>query len=176
MTKREKTLGLGLLIAVLITAHLLAGFYIKNLRAKQLAEIESLETTVSTYTMMNDTENLIRDEVDWVDNHTPPLTSFQNAQTDLQNFLVDSSKGLGFSPYAQKLISPQDEEASDNIYENVRIQISARATEKQIYQWLVKIHQPTKMRMLNYVKLSPPQNDTNLINCQIIAEQIITPK
>jgi len=170
MTKREKILGVSLLIVIVIIAHILLGFYIKSQRAEQLAELDELNLKIKTYSMMDATEELIKEEVDWVDLHTPPKSSYQNAQTDLQNFLGSSSKRIGFSSFTKKLISP---DPPDSVYQRVRIQMSARATEKQIYQWLVKIHQPQKMRILSYVKLSPPINDSNLINCEIIAEQYI---
>jgi hypothetical protein len=173
MTKSEKTLGFSLLLILIVIAHVLAGVFLKTQRAKQMAELDAFEADLITYSMMGSAAQLIKEEVTWVNQHTPPATSFQNAQTDLQNFLISSSKDLGFSPYAQKLITPVEEDESGAMYQRVKIQIAARATEKQIYQWLVTIHQPKKMRTLSYLKLSPPANDTNLINCQIIAEQYI---
>ena len=74
------------------------------------------------------------------------------------------------TPNGQKLIKPKEGEQTETIFQRVQIQISARATEKQIYQWLINIHQPEKVRILNYLKLSPPTDDSNLINCQIIAD------
>ena len=170
MTKREKILGISFLIVIVIIAHILIAFYIKSCRERQLAEINEFNAKIMTYSMMDGTAKVIKKEISWIDQHTPPVISFQNAQTDLENFLGSSSKSLGFSAFTKKLIQP---DPPSSIYQRVRIQMSARATEKQIYQWLVKIHQPKKMRILTYVKLSPPVNDSNLISCEIIAEQYI---
>jgi len=170
MTRREKILGLSLISILAVFAHAFLIVHFKKGKVEQLAEIDQLQINLSSYSTIKGTEQLIQEEVDWVDSHTPPPASFQDVQTDLQNFLVSSSKSLGFSPYSQKLISKSDAQGIENIFQRVQIQISARATEKQIYEWLVKIHQPEKMRALSYLKLSPPVNDSDLINCQLIAE------
>lgn len=176
MTKREKTLGVSFLLVILAIVLVLAASFIKKQRAGQVEKLNGLKANVYTYSMMEDSAHLIDEEVSWVNKHSPSVISFEDAQTDLQNFLVSSSRRLGFSPYSQELIKRQDTDEANAIYQRVKIQISARATERQIYQWLVGIHQPKKMRILSYLRLSPPINDSNLINCQIIAEQYIVAK
>ena len=173
MTKREKYLGGILLLILVVIAHVFAGVYFKKKQANQIAELDELKTTYKSYSLMGDTADLINDEVKWVSQHAPPNKSFQQAQTDLQNFLTSSSKEIGFEPETQKLLTLQDEEVSDSMFQSIKIEIAARATEKQIYQWLVEIHQPEKMRILSYLKLSPTTKNSNLIYCQIIAEQYI---
>jgi len=174
MTKREKTLGLGLLFSLLVVAHFVAASFLKDKDAKQQAELVELKTLLEAYSSTKDSANLIKDEVDWIDAHAPPKISFPRAQTDLENFLVESSKRLGFKLHQKKLIGKPKGEVSEMAYESVQIQIAARATEEQIYKWLIDIHKPESMRILSFLKLSPPIDDSNLINCQIIAEQYIT--
>lgn len=160
-----------LLLILVVLAHVFIGVSLKKKRASQLAELDGLKTTYRNYSMMGPTAAIINEEVEWVNEHAPPVKSFQNAQTDLQNFLTSSSKALGFDPDAQKLLTLQDDDLNEGMYQSVKMQITARATEKQIYQWLVEIHQPEKMRILSYLKLTPPDKDSQLINCEIIAEQ-----
>jgi hypothetical protein len=174
MTKREKFLGGMLLLILVVLAHVFVGVSLKKRYVSQTAELDGLKTTYRNYSMMEDTAAIINQEVEWVNEHAPPVKSFQNAQTDLQNFLTSSSKALGFDPDTQKLLTSQEDEVIDSMYQSVKIQIAAKATEKQIYQWLVEIHQPEKMRILKYLKLTPPEKDSALIQCEIIAEQFIS--
>lgn len=174
MTKREKYLGGMLLLILVVLAHIFIGVSLKKKYASQTAELDGLQTTYRNYSMMGPTTALISEEVEWVNEHAPPVKSFQNAQTDLQNFLTSSSKALGFDPDTQKLLTLQDDEVSNSMYQSVKMQIVARATERQIYQWLVEIHQPEEMRILSYLKLTPPAKDSQLIHCEIIAEQYIS--
>lgn len=179
MTKREKKLGLGLLVIIVAFVHFWGFDKWQKKKAGHQQKINSLTTTLDSFKLMDQSVIAYEDEIKWVNENPVPNTSFQDAQTELQNFLVSTMKDLGFSPARQDLISkPDDELGIENItktnYQRVQIQISTKATEKQIYQWLVAIHQPQKMRILSYLKLSPPENDSEEINCQIIAEQFIS--
>ena len=178
MTQREKKLGLGLLTVIIAVVHFWGFKEWQKRRSDQESKVASLTTTIDSFELMGNSAASIEEEVSWVNEHEAPMMSFQDAQTELQNFLVSSSKGLGFSPIKQSLISKPEAvlgaEVDTSLYQRVKIQISARASEKQIYQWLVAIHKPQEMRILSYLKLSPPENSSDEINCQIIAEQFIS--
>ncbi len=176
MTKREKTLISVLLVAVIIMVHFYFGYKYKQSRALHLSELEELQTKIETYRMIDANAELTKDEIEWVNQYSPAVESFQNTQTNLLNFLASSSKTLGFTASVKKLTPESDMDYSESYYRTVKVQLSARATEKEIYQWLVQIHQPEKMRVLAYLKLSPPTNDSNLINCQISVEQYFVPE
>ena len=171
MTKREKTLGLWLVLTLVIVVHFVLALAVKERNANQLADLEELKLSLELYSRTSSDVKHIQEEVEWVDLYSPASVSYPKAQTELLDFLIKSSEDLGFSS-EQRLITGDDSISA--IYERVKIQVVARATEKQIYQWLVKIHQPEEMRIVSFLRLRPSSNDSNLIDCQIIAEQYIT--
>jgi len=162
LKRREKKLGLGLLVIIVAFVHFWGFDKWQKKKAGHQQKINSLTTTLDSFKLMDQSVIAYEDEIKWVNENPVPNTSFQDAQTELQNFLVSTMKELGI------------ENITKTNYQRVQIQISTKATEKQIYQWLVAIHQPQKMRILSYLKLSPPENDSEEINCQIIAEQFIS--
>jgi len=173
MTKREKTLGLWLVLTLVTVVHFVLASVIKEKNASQLAELEELKSSLDLYSRTSSDVKHIQEEVEWVNSHSPASVSYPKAQTELLNFLTKSSEDLGFSS-EQKLIRKTEEDSTNTIYDSVKIQVNTQATEKQIYQWLVKVHQPEQMRIVSFLRLSPPSNDSDLINCLIIAEQYIT--
>ncbi len=177
MTKREKTLGFNFLVVVIIVAHLWGFSKWQKQKINQQQKIGSLENKIDSFRLMDESVLAFGDEISWVNDHTAPVISFEDAQSELLDFLLSSSKRLGFT-FEEQLIKRADETdgslVDDTYFQRVKIQVSTRATEKQIYQWLTEIHQPQEMRIVSYLRLKPSENDSKEIRCNITAEQFIS--
>lgn len=168
MNQRERTLMLAIIVMVALLGNFyLAKRYMDSYKQKvqKLADIESSQ---DRYQSSATVAAGIKDEIDWLEKSEPEPSTYQQTQSDLESFLSNTSKNIGFSTYAQKLIPL---EGAGGEYERVKIEISAKATEAQIYQWLVNIHQPDKFRALTYLRLIPSNGDDGMVVCTITAEQ-----
>jgi len=172
MNKRERFL-FGMIIVLLLAAlHLWLGRqYMDNLNALR-QEKRDLDATLNIYQASPETAQLIAEESKWLKLNKPSPATIQESQSKLQEFITKSSESIGFDTYGQKLIELQE---TGGEFETVKIQVSARATEKELYQWFVNIHQPSKFRALTYLRLTPDKNDLTQVVTTLAAEQIITP-
>ena len=51
-----------------------------------------------------------------------------------------------------------------------------KGDQQQIFQWLVKIHQPENFRALTYLKLEADKKEEGVVVCHIIADQWLVPE
>lgn len=184
MTKREKTLGLYFLAVVIVAAHLWGFNKWQTQKKVQQERVSSLSADIESFDLMDQSALVTLDEVNWVNEHPAPVMNFQEAQSELLEFLVSSGKSHGFTPVGEHLFKTVDEDLineptdGDTVdkphFQRVKIQISAKATEEQIYKWLVEIHQTQKMRIVSELKFTPDQDGSQEIKCDIIAEQFIS--
>lgn len=168
MNKREKTMLLMMLGMALLIAHVWGGkAYLESSRKK---ESKSMELAVRAQSYKNSavTAEDIADEIDWIEQYEPEPTNFGEAQSALLGFLNKSGSSHGFTPSMPKLSPVED---SSGKFERTKIQISATASEEQIYSWLVDIHQPTEFRAVTQIIMRPTSKDDGMIMCTLTAEQ-----
>ena len=135
-------------------------------------EGEAMALAAQAVSYKNSTSNaeLVAEEVAWIDKYEPKPSTFGNEQSKLLEFLNSSAASIGFTPVKPQL-SPMIDTGGK--YLRTKIQIQATATEDQIYQWLVDIHQPTEFRAVTQIVMRPTAkvDDDGLIVCTLTAEQ-----
>lgn len=173
MNKREKTLLMVILVMVVLLAHI-AGikWYMSSYQAKQQG-VNELGIRAASYRSSAETGEMIADEIQWLSEHEPDPSTFEDTESELLKFLVQSSSTLGITARDQKLIPLED---SGQKYRRVKIEISANGTEEQIYKWLVAIHQPEDFRAVTQIVMQPVSKDDGLIACTLTAEQWLIEK
>lgn len=168
MNKREKSLLTMILVMVVLFAHIWGiKWYMSSYQAKQ-QRVNELSVLTANYRSSTETGLAIADEVQWLAEHEPAPSTFEDTESELLDFLVNSSNQLGITARDQKLIQLEE---SGGKYRKVKIQITAHGTEEQIYQWLVAIHQPKDFRAVTQIVMKPVAKDEGLVTCTLTAEQ-----
>ncbi|MFC4993627.1 hypothetical protein [Rubritalea tangerina] len=143
--------------------------YLETYREKE-GQAMSLAVRAESYRNSVTTADVIAEEVAWMDQYEPEPSTFGAEQSKLLEFLTSSGKKLGFTPEKPQL-SPLDNKGGK--YQRTKIQMTATATEEQIYQWLVEIHQPSEFRAVTQILMrpSPKAEEDETIICTLTAEQ-----
>lgn len=155
---------------VLVLAHVWGiKQYLTSYREKE-GETMTLSAQSLSYKNSASNAELIAKEVSWVDEHEPKPTSFGEEQSKLLAFLNSSGAKHGFTP-AKPQLSPMID--TNGVYQRTKIQIQAIATEEQLYNWLIDIHQPTEFRAVTQLVMRPTSkvDEEGLVICTITAEQ-----
>lgn len=168
MNKREKFLLSCIIALVVIVAHFVgANVLIKRYQEKK-NELASLTTKAESYRQSDSVAEVIKDEVAWLQKYEPKPSTSQETLSELQAFLMKSADELSLTPYAPKLFQAEE---VDGYYRQVKVQISAKGSEEQIYRWMTAIHQPQSFRAVTYMKLQPATDDDQLVVCTVVANQ-----
>ncbi len=155
---------------VLVFAHVWGGKQYLTCYNDKEGKAMALAAQSLSYKNSASNAQLIAQEVAWIDEHEPKPSSFGEEQSKLLAFLNSSGVKHGFTPAKPQLSAMID---SDGKYQRTKIQIQATATEDQIYEWLVEIHQPTAFRAVTQLVIRPTSkvDDDGLIICTLTAEQ-----
>lgn len=168
MNTRERNLLLLILAMVGIFAHVWGAKLYLSKKDEKEQKITNLEIQVNSYRNSAATAEEIKGEMEWLEKHQPVSTTYEKAQSTLEQFLTNSSSSLGFKADNPKLIRIEDEGGK---FRRVKIQISATAQEEQLYRWLVEIHQPTLFRAVTQIRMKPTSKDDGTIRCTLTAEK-----
>lgn len=143
--------------------------YLTSYREKE-GEAMALAAQSQSYKNSSSNAQMIAEEVAWIDQHEPKPSTFGAEQSKLLAFLNSSGAKYGFTPAKPQLSAMVD---TDGKYQRTKIQIQATATEDQIYNWLVDIHQPTAFRAVTQLVIRPTSkvDDDGLVVCTLTAEQ-----
>jgi len=170
MNKREKTMLFMIAGMVLVFAHVWGiKQYLTSYREKESTAMD-LAAKVQSYSRSTTTAEMIADEKAWLAQYEPEPSTFGEQQSKLLAFLNSSGAENGFTPVKPQLSPMVD---TGGKYQRTKIQIQATATEEQIYQWLVDIHQPSEFRAVTQVVMRPTSksDEDGLIICTLTAEQ-----
>lgn len=168
MNKREKNLLIFIILMVVIGAHFWgAKVLLKRFQTKD-NELLRLTSKVEDYRKSGSVAAVIAEEVEWLQKYEPKPSTSQETLSELQAFLMKSASELSLTPYGPKLFQAEEE---DGYYRHVKVQVSAKGTEEQIYRWITAIHQPRSFRAITYMKVQPATEDDQLVVCTIVADQ-----
>jgi len=171
MNKRERLLlGLILFLAFAMLHLWLGQKYMDELQTIR-AKKTQLEADRKLYSSSPAIAATIENEVEWLRQNKPTPSTIQETQSKLQEYITTSSEKIGFETYGQK---PIELDVTDGTFEKVKMQVSARATEKELYQWIIDIHKPSEFRAVTYLRLTPDKNDLTQVITTIAAEQTLT--
>lgn len=174
MSDREKRLLFLLLGALFVVVNL--GLYKKvyEPRVKAAAsELSAAELALSEAQGMIDTRDLYEKEMSWLARHEPKPATVQQTQTKLQQMVANFARSNNLTIKRQKL---QPSITNANLkYHRARIQIEVNGMEKQLFQWLSRLHSPNEFRAVTFMRINPQKNDDTRIDCEVIIEQLFVP-
>lgn len=117
-----------------------------------------------------------RDEVDpvmaWIETNQPRPADYQLVQSALQDLAAKEATNAGLTPKTQKLL---DTEQTGTHYHRAKFQITLSGTEQALFRWFDKLNEPTKLRAVTFLRLSPNKEDDTKIDCTAVVEQWFVP-
>lgn len=175
LNQRERTMGVLILVMVVAFVHIWGAKQLAEHMRERRGELAQLKLEAKENQMGGNLAEAIADETAWLERVEPEDRSYENVQTELQQFLVSSSSAVGLEPFSQKLMTDEETSLPSDYYRRAKIQISVQGEQRKVVEWLTRIHQPDQFRAITYLKLLPSKIEGEVV-CHVIAEQWLVPK
>ncbi|MCF7731886.1 MAG: hypothetical protein K9N23_09365 [Akkermansiaceae bacterium] len=172
MSPREKKLLIFFALAGFLIVNIL-GF--KLFAATKAGIIKRHDKAVQELIVAENIADLTDEELpqmDWLDAHEPKPSFFETVQTSLQETAYKEATNTGLEVKKQDIL-PTDQ--SPAYYHRVKVKFTVNGTEQAFYNWCARINDPTKLRAVTSIVLSPNKEDDSKIDCIAVAEQWFIP-
>jgi len=173
MSPREKKLLLFFGLAGFLILNLLAFNFYTAQRVKVQAERAQAEADLRTAEFNRESSDSVRDEMDWLAEHEPEPTPYQEVQADLQQLAEREAVGSGLTIKSQRIL-PAEAPAGAH-FNSVKVQLNVSGSEQSLYLWFSRLNTPTDLRAVTFIRLAPDREDDTKIDCTAIIEQMFVP-
>jgi hypothetical protein len=172
MSSREKNLLTLLLIAgFLILNFFLFTFYSEK-RTTYENDLNAAKATLQQAIVFSESSEQLAEEMEWLAENEPDPASYQDVQTQLQQFAETQARNLGLTIKSQEPL-PTDESGVN--YHRAQVRINLTGQEEALYKWFDAINDPKAFRTTYQIRMNPNGQDDALIDCSATLSQWFPP-
>lgn len=169
MTAREKNL-LILLCGTLFLVLNVVGFK-KFYSPKMTAAERKVATLNMEYSRAENNlrqKDVLKKDMDWLENSQGKPTTYAEAQSKLQSFMRKQADARGLTTRDEDIL-PHVEGPN---YTRVRVSYKLTGMEQQVQQWIMSVHQPRQFQVITRMSMEP-NVDLTLIDVEVEVEKFI---
>lgn len=112
-------------------------------------------------------------EMAWLSENEPEPEEGGAVQSKLESFVTNQASASGLTTDRPKIL-PNDTEGS--YYHKAIFEIKATGMEQGLYNWLVRLHDPSSFRAVSSLRLSPNREDDTKIDAVVRVQQWYVPE
>lgn len=172
MSPREKKLLLFFAAAGFIILNVAAFSWYSKTSLRIAGEKTQARSQLSTAEAFRASSEQVLDEMEWLAEHEPEPSAYQDVQTRLQQLAEREAQATGLTLKSQKLL-PTD--TTGVHYHRVKVQLNVTGTEQSLYRWFDRVNSPEQFRAATLIRLSPNREDDTKIDCTADIEQWFVP-
>ncbi len=172
MSSREK----NLLALLLVAGFIILNFFLYTLYVQKKTsydnEFDAAKASLQQAIAFQESSVQLAEEMEWLNEHSPEPSAYQEVQTKLQQFAESQARNLGLTIKKQELL-PTD--TSGVHYNRAQVRIDLSGQEQALYRWFDAINDPASFRTAYQIRLSPNGKDDALIDCSATLAQWFPP-
>ena len=172
MSAREK----NLLTLLLVAGFLILNFFLFTIYSEKKTTFESdlnaAKTSLQQAIVFSESSEQLAEEMEWLASNEPDPASYQDIQTQLQQFAESQARNLGLTIKSQEPL-PTDESGTN--YHRAQVRINLTGQEEALYKWFDAINDPRAFRTTYQIRMNPNGQDDTLIDCSATLSQWFPP-
>ena len=173
MSEREKKL----LYLFAVAGVILIGFWgystFLNYKQDLTRKLDKAQGDLDTAKMAIASRDAIIEEIEWLASHEPQPRASLQAPDEIAKFADTEALSSGLNVKNKKILSTLEAGTEGNLvnYSIAQVEFQVTGTEKNLYTWFDKMHEPTKFRVISNISLMPNKENDTLIDCNVIFDQ-----
>jgi hypothetical protein len=173
MSDREKNLLLFFGVAGFIILNFLAFNFAMSKRAAVNSQRSDAQSQLALADVARQSSDEVADEMEWLAKHEPEPAASQDVQNKLLQFSSTEATQVALTVKTSKPL-PVDQTLGKT-YHRAKFQFVVTGTEEALYRWFDRLNDPTALRAVTQILLSPNKQDDTKIDCTATVEQWFIP-
>lgn len=171
MSDREKKLLIFFGAAGFLILNFLGFRFAMNKLGTVENQRKAAELQLANAEMIRNSGDQILGEMEWLDKNLPEPAASQDVQTKLQKFVESEALAAGLTIKTQKPLPTQ----AGGTFHRAKFQFVVSGRDEAFYRWFSRINDPTQLRAVTQILLSPNKQDDTQLDGTITVEQWFIP-
>ncbi|MES2982548.1 MAG: hypothetical protein V4727_09565 [Verrucomicrobiota bacterium] len=173
MSSREK----NLLTLLLLGGFLMLNFFLFSQYQKKKVlfqtNLDTAKNQLQRAIAIQENSDQLAEEMNWLAENEPAPAASETVPSQLLQFANNQAINSNLTVKLEEILIT---DTSGTHYHRAQIKMNVTGQEKDLYDWLYAINEPTAFRTAIQIRLSPNTQDETLIDCSAVIAQWFSPE